>query len=288
MIDLHFHSNYSDGKYSVPELVDILKGKNIKYAALTDHDSTRGLSEFLKLSKDAGVNTVTGVEITTDYKNAPDVHLLAYDIDPQNKELQKILKQISEGRVRRAEKTVQILQKAGFYITIQDVKDELKTGESNIGKPHMAFALIKRNREKLKELLGEEPTKDDVIQNLFEIGKPFFVPKEAFTTTDTIMIIKKAGGYAVLAHPTYPISKDQLNNFIADFVEAGLSGMEIYFSKYFSKQEDYDHLRTLSEKYNLFVTAGTDFHNTEYGEIGDIEFFGEDAKNIMEQLPWVK
>lgn len=140
-IDLHTHTNNSDGALSPSELVLKAKENGITTLSITDHDSVNALNEAMEVGKDIGVNVIPGVELSTDIEDR-EVHLLGLFLDIDNDELKKYLSFFRDERLYRAKRIIKKLNMLGHSITIDDVLDHAQN--SAIGRPHIAFAMINR------------------------------------------------------------------------------------------------------------------------------------------------
>lgn len=130
-IDLHFHSTYSDGKLSVPELATIIKEKKLEYCALADHDTVNGVRELMKCLDGSGIKVIPAVELTARYNNN-EVHILAYDFDID--EAAKVLLErneiVSRKKIEEMETTTKLFLKAGFEVTRGLVPSEEAAGRA--------------------------------------------------------------------------------------------------------------------------------------------------------------
>ena len=147
MIDLHLHSNYSDGLDSPSELVEKTLNSihDIKAIALTDHDSIDGLKEFLSCGEDKQVITIPGIELSIRYepdKEIKDVHVIGLSIDPSSQKLNKALKMQSKGRIEQKKRICDRLREEfDFSITFEEVKN--LAGNNSVGRPHIVEIKLK-------------------------------------------------------------------------------------------------------------------------------------------------
>lgn len=249
-IDLHIHSTYSDGLLSLQEIVDIAVTRNLAAIALTDHDTTAGVPEILRIGQAAGIEVVPGIEISVSY-NGCEAHLLGYFIDPTRPILHHYAKLLNDFRVQRAKKIVRILKHHGMDIPFELVAH--KANGSPIGRPHIAEVMMEEGYvfsmyEAFQKYLGED--------------KPADVPKMNISPGKGVEIIKEAGGLAFLAHPvTIPCCDD----FIAHLLEMGLDGIETIHPKH--TFQDRQHLRAMAQNLNLLESGGSDCHGGRHGTI---------------------
>ena len=277
-IDLHIHSTASDGTLSPSEIVKsaihmINKEKNSPIAlaegtentpgicktqrnpnqaviALTDHDTTAGLEEFLREAekyKDQ-ITAIPGIEISSDY-HGTEIHILGYQIDPAQKTFQNELKKYRESRDGRNKAIIQKLQKRGFHISMEELRADHP--DETIARPHIA--------RKLMEKHYVSSVKEAFDQYLAE-GRSCYVPRIKPDVQKAIRLILENGGIPVLAHLMYDrnLSSAQKNELTAALKEEGLAGIEAYYNTYTPAEEAY--VLGLARQHGLIVTGGSDFH----------------------------
>ena len=254
-IDLHIHSTASDGTLTPTEIVQTaLKStkseKDPIVIALTDHDTVAGVSEFLKEAKKnkERVTAIPGVEISTNYHGV-EIHILGYNVDPENKELLEQLKICRESRDGRNEKIIARLQAEGFQITMEDIKPE--DPNETIARPHIAKQLMKKKyvssvKEAFDKYLAE--------------GRSCYVERIMPTPQEAIALIRNSGGIPVLAHLMYykKLNAAEKEVLVSELKEAGLEGIEAYYNTYTPVEEEY--VSSLAKQNALLLTGGTDFH----------------------------
>lgn len=254
--NLHIHSYKSDGFYSPAAVVKYIKrygdGVNWNAMALTDHDTVSGVEEAIIAGKKYGLIVIPGIEITTKYKGHQ-IHLLGYDIDINNKELNDTLKIIRKNRVTRVKEMVKKLNKAGIEIDYNELN---KHHSDSIGKKHIADILIRKGysggvREACREFLNK--------------GKVAYVDYETIDTREAIRLVLNSGGTPIIAHPG---EKDLPEGIIFELISKGLKGLEIFTPKHGAKKgpegtykDDTWKYLEIAKKYGLLVTGGTDFHD---------------------------
>ena len=255
MVDLHVHSNCSDGTYSVRDLVDYAVKKSLAAFALTDHDTVDGLDEILEYAeelKSKGINVpevIPGIEFSTEY-HGKDIHIVGLYIDYHSEAFLEKVKEFADGRVARNRKMCGLLQEAGIDITYEKLVEAFP--DCVITRAHYA-----------RYLLDHRYTKS--MQEAFDryIGDhaPCFVPREKVTPFQVITLILEAGGIPILAHPIlYHLSDANLEHLVKECKEAGLIGIEAIYSTYNTAEER--QIRKLAEKYHLLISGGSDFHGS--------------------------
>ncbi len=285
--DLHMHSNFSDGQFSPGRLVKMSSRLKLKVIAITDHDTVRGVPSFLRAAKNKKMIALSGLEISTRFENF-NLHLLGYNIDIRNKDLQKLLKKQKQARMEKVKKVLAKLKKCGLKISFAKIKKLIKNG--NIGKPHIARVILsnKKNRIILKEKFNFPPDKNSIdhfiINFLNKPGQPGFVKKKKVDTITAIKTIKKAGGIAVLAHPQKNLRTKEFSKVIKEFKKHGLDGVEVYDA--FTRKKSLPFYHQICRKYNLLITFGSDFHRPDSNrKIGGLKYITNSlAKKQIKKL----
>ena len=252
-IDLHLHTNFSDGEKSVEELIHFITSKKIDIFSITDHDTIASLDLARIKANKCNKIFIPGVEISTYYKGG-EVHILDYFVDSRNGLLLSFLEERFSKRIKRMKETIHILKKMGFDINYDDV---VKTSPGPyIGRPNIAKALVQKGYISKPA----EAFTDELIGNN---GKAY-VPPDDCSPNDAIDIILKTGGIPVLAHPGIYFSNSNWKlkeEDIKKFVDAGLKGLEVYHSKH--TKEDFEYYREIARKYDLIITVGSDYHYSD-------------------------
>jgi predicted metal-dependent phosphoesterase TrpH len=247
MIDLHTHSTFSDGTLTPEALVEAASGIGLAALALTDHDCTDGHERFLAACAKTGMKGIGGVEISANVKEGT-LHMLGYFLDGSNPEISRVLGEIRDGRRLRNERILDRLNGMGLKLDWEEV--EALAGEDVVGRPHFAQAMVAR---------GYVTDKTDAFDRYLAKGQPAYVDRFRLSPEDSIAAIRGAGGVAVLAHPfTLGVSDRALRGAILKLKDAGLGGIEAYYSEYTPEQQAL-YLR-LAKETGLAVTGGSDFH----------------------------
>lgn len=248
-IDLHTHSNCSDGVLSPEELVTAARQAGLVAISLTDHDNITGVPRAIAAGEKAGIMVIPGVELSVAWHDWHDVHLLGYDIDIKNAELLKALDRFATQRANRNLEIIssinrKLVQKGLVQLTVEEVTN---LADGVLGRPHIARALIARNHVQ------------DMDEAFEQYLVPCNVPKTYWPMADAIIAIHNAGGIAVLAHPT-SISHDLalLRKTIEELATIGLDGVEVYNSM--ASETEAAFLQEVAHNLKLITTAGSDFH----------------------------
>lgn len=247
--DLHLHTTASDGRLEPQELIDMAVNLGLDVIAVTDHDTIEGICPAIEASKRyPSLQVIPGVELSTDVPSG-EVHVLGYFIDYTDAYLAKRLNELRDSRKSRALCMINKLHDLGIEIQWQKV-EELAQGGS-VGRPHVAEALLQAGYVKsLKEAFDKY------------IGRngPAYAEREKMTPVDSVRLIKDAHGLPVLAHPA---AIENLETLILELTNAGLVGIEIFYTKYI--ETTIKRLLALAGQYHLIPTGGTDYHHFEDG-----------------------
>ena len=253
-IDLHTHTNRSDGTFTPDELVGLAAERGLDVVAVTDHDTTDGLEEAVAAGRRLGVEIVPGVELSAEYERTS-VHVLCYWMDVADAELQAELQRLRDDRFRRGEMMVERLRDLGFDVTFERVREIARGG--NIVRPHVAQAMVEAG------IVGSE---EEAFERWIADGKPAHVPKHALDPLDALALILRAGGLCVLAHPGMWGDQTEVpRELIERMAEAGMAGLEVDHTDHDPEQRT--RYRALAERLGLIATGGSDCHGTRYEPI---------------------
>jgi predicted metal-dependent phosphoesterase TrpH len=249
-IDLHTHSNRSDGTDTPTELVENAKKAGLDVVALTDHDTTVGWDEAQEAADRIGITLVKGIEVSTaiDHRS---VHLLGYDIDPRDVPLLDELRRVLDGRNGRVPKIVAAFARIGIDITEEEIL--AKSGDAgSTGRPHVADVLIDK---------GVVKDRSEAFDLYLQPGMPGYVGRYSVPTEQAVRLVKAAGGKAVLAHPWSRGSDKVLTpDRIAELVDAGLDGIEVDHPDH--DEEQREGLRKIAATHDLIITGSSDYHGS--------------------------
>lgn len=259
LIDLHVHSNVSDGTLSPTQVVEHAVQQGLSAIALTDHDTVDGVKEAMDAAaslsaKGHNIRVIPGTELSVAYKNR-DIHIVGLFLDVHHKEFNDFLNVAKEGRIARNRKMVENLQNAGLNITMEDLLDG--SNDTVITRAHFAKHLV---------AIGAVKTKEDAFRRYLDSNTPYYVPREFFTPEDAIEMIHRAGGVASLAHPLlYKYTRSEVEKLVVYLKSFGLDALETYYSSHTVADEYF--VRNLARKHGLLMTGGSDFHGTNKPDI---------------------
>lgn len=250
-IDLHVHTTFSDGLLTPEEIVDLAVKKGLDGIAITDHDTIKGIDRARKRSVLYNKFTVIpGIEFSCDYYDE-EVHILGYFIDHKSSELIKLTNKLKNERIKRGYKIIDKVNSIGLNISIDEVKKFAK--HDFIGRPHIANALIEK---------GFANNIEDAFNRYLIKGKTGYIKRYKLSIIETIQLIHRIGGTAILAHPGLLNNED----IIKYTIDNGIDGIEAIHTKHSKKESD--KFIGISKKNNLIITGGSDFHgekiNGEY------------------------
>lgn len=249
-IDLHVHSNVSDGSFTPKELVAEAVRCNLAAFALTDHDTVAGVSEAVLAAKDTDIEVIPGAEISAGYKKK-DIHILGLLLRPDDEKLQSTLEQAIKERDLRNEKMADNLAKGGLDIDIERLRASFPP-ETVLTRAHFARYLAET---------GQVRSINAAFDHYLNADGPYYVPRKYITPEDAICLIKDAGGIPVLAHPLiYHLPDEELDSLIGRLKDAGLAGLEVFYSS--NTGFDEGIVRRYANKYDLLMTGGSDFHGS--------------------------
>lgn len=272
MIDLHVHSNHSDGTLSPDELVALAVQTGLSAFALTDHDTVSGIqiAKEAALSSGSGLTVIAGTEISAAYKKK-DIHILGLFIDDTNPTLLAALNEAVKARDSRNEQMAERFRALGIPVSLDELR--IDNPDTVITRAHFANYLIKH---------GHVKTSEEAFRRYLGYDGPCFVPREYMQPERAISLILEAGGIPVLAHPLlYHLPPAELEALLNRLTDAGLKGLEVYYSSNTGYDEQISY--SLANRHGLLMTGGTDFH----GENKPNLFLGTGRNNnlnISDQL----
>ncbi len=255
-LDLHTHTNISDGIYSPEELIDYAIREDIIALAITDHDTVDGLKRGMKYAKDKNFNLIPGVEFSLEFSGGS-FHLVGLYVDYENDELNETVQKLQNVREDRARKMVEALKDSGIDISYDKVEKEVDGGA--IGKPHIARVMVK---------MGYGNDMGDIFKNYMLRGKPGYVKKENIPIEEAVSVIKNAGGIPIIAHPASLKfnSFRKFENMVRELIAVDVKGIEVYSSMH--SIEEVFLFYKVAKKYNLVISGGSDFHGDKNEKLG--------------------
>jgi predicted metal-dependent phosphoesterase TrpH len=256
--DLHTHSALSDGTDSPTELVRLAEELNLGGIALTDHDTIRGLREFMEAKASPDLLRVSGLELSADY-NSQEVHILGYFVPLESKKLDGKLEDLRNRRQYKFSKMVDKLYNLGIEVEQGEIEDIL-TGVESPGRPHLASLLVK------KEIVR---TTGEAFDLYLGEGKPAYVEKKRMHAFKAIDLLKSVGAVPVVAHPL-TVKVPDLQAFLERLAGAGILGVEVeYDYRPVGLEVSLDEVKRVTQDLGLIETGGSDYHgNTWMASLG--------------------
>ena len=256
-VDLHTHTNCSDGTFTPRELMDYAVEKGLKAIALTDHDTTRGLDEAEAHIRENALplELIPGIELSTMWRieeedRDQEVHVVGLFIDRTDPALQAPLDEFVSSRVNRNRKMCEKLTEAGMPISMEEL--ERDNPGAVITRAHFARFMLEH---------GYVKDKKEVFAKYIGEDCPFYIPRKKVTPCEAVRVIREAHGIAILAHPMlYHLSEARLETLARDMQQAGMCGIEAIYSTYTEAEER--TVRRLAKKLGLIPGGGSDFHGT--------------------------
>lgn len=254
-VDLHLHSNNSDGSDSVQNLYNEICKAKLNIFALTDHDTISGLEEMENLVS-SDIKFIKGVELTSLCEDIK-CHLLGYGVDYNNLELKNLIEKGKFLRRQKLETRIDYLKNT-WNIELTEEEKQWLYSRKSVVKTHVANVLVKRGLAK---------------DNLSAMQKYLDACKTGntrFLGEDSISAIKKSGGIVVWAHPLggegeVHLTKEKFIPKLEKMLDFGIQGLECFYSRY--NEEESLFLFECTQKYNLFASAGSDYHGANKSNI---------------------
>ncbi len=262
--DLHIHTTVSDGGFCPGEVARLASAADLEIIAITDHDS---VSAFDSFSPDWQLEVVPGVELSA-YLGTREVHVLGYFLDPHEIRLRTALESLQKKRQARAFSIIRKLAEEKVNISCEEVFEA--AGGCSVSRLHVAEVLIEN---------GHSSNLYEAFRDFLGPGGAAFVPKPYFTVEGAIEMIRAAGGAAVLAHPRDNFTLRE----IAQFVDAGLDGIETFYPTH--SKEHVDACLKAAETFGIVATGGSDFHGRRFADkpIGTARVDRETVEKLYER-----
>lgn len=247
-IDLHAHSNVSDGTQAPAEVIASAAEAGLDVVALTDHDSTDGWAEASAAARELGVALVPGMEVSCRTSEGITVHLLSYLHDPSHAGLVEEITKAKDARFTRAERMVSLLAE-DYPLSWDDVIHHVAPG-ATLGRPHIADALV---------AAGVVADRSEAFETILTSRSRYWVQHYAPDPAYAVELVRDAGGVPVFAHPVAS-SRGRIvgERTYREMIDAGLAGLEIDHRD--NPEEGRAFLCRLAERHGLLVTGSSDYH----------------------------
>jgi hypothetical protein len=267
-VDLHIHSNASDGRLSPVDIILQAAERGLSVIAITDHDSVDGIASAMVAAKAfPRLRIIPGIELSTDVPQG-EIHVLGYFIDYTDHEFQIILEGLRNSRLKRAQGMVAKLKNLGVHLDWERVQEI--AGIGSIGRPHIAQAMLEK---------GYISSIKEAFDKYISRNGPAYVEREKMTAVEAVALILKFNGLPVLAHP---FTASNPETMIIELKAAGLIGIETYYNDYTT--DEINELISFADRYGLIPTGGSDYHGLETANetmIGGVDVPMESAERLI-------
>ena len=249
-VDLHAHSNESDGSDTPEELIQKAARIGLSAIALTDHDTLGGINRAQAEADRQGIELISGTELSVTWSRGG-MHMIVLWLPPGSGPLQDKLRFLQDARASRNDRMVDRLQELGYDITSEEVAEEAGTGV--IGRPHFAAILVRK---------GYVPTPQAAFDELLAKGAKAYLGRDLLEPVEAIGLALASGAVPIIAHP-HTLGLDTSAEFADAFdmlADAGLVGMEAYYSEY--NHDRQQELAGFARSFGLVPSGGSDYHGT--------------------------
>lgn len=292
IIDLHMHTNNSDGLLSPKEIIDEAVKNNVEIIAITDHDTLDSYrEELINYAKEKKIKLIKGVEISTK-NDKVGVHVLGYNIDINNKELVDKLYRLRNARHVYLHDVAEKLEELGYKINVKEL-DKVDA----VTKAHIAQDVVenKDNEKLLLETFNHIPNKGEFIETIMNEGCPAYTVKETITPKEAADLIRKAGGKVFLAHPVGFKYEDNLSDeeVIEIAKEMNVDGIEanyLYVDRNDNRIDEVEKWNKIAKENNWLASIGSDFHQADglRPEVGfpnwKLRLSSDEIDNLIEKI----
>ena len=255
-VDLHLHTNHSDGTLSPTELVDLCARSGLKVIAISDHDSTEGVAEAQEAAGRHGIEIIPAIELSTDVPDN-EIHMLGYFVDLEDAGFQELLRSFRAGREDRGREMVERLCKLGLEVTWEEV-ERIADGAA-VGRPHIAQAMIER---------GYVSEWQEAFERYIGRTGPAYVERTRLEPEEAVRVLLDNGALPVMAHPLYYEREDNqvLRGIVSELKDAGMVGLEVHYGEF--SETEIRMLVKIADELGLVPCGGSDYHaSSKPGEI---------------------
>lgn len=253
IIDLHTHTNYSDGDLSPNELIRLAIEKRVGILGITDHDTLDGIKQIDKTNSlivDSGIQIIDGVELSAKVSKGR-MHILGYDIDINNVNINKEMEKIKNNSINSVLSIMeQIKRDYGIVFGYSDIK-ELVNSNHNLGRPDLAKLCVK---------YGYASSIQDAFNKyLIEAYNKTRSTSKGLSYQECIELILQSKGIPILAHPkSLELPEKEFLILLKEMINSGLKGIEVYHSSH--TKEEIKYYLEIANKYDLLISGGSDYH----------------------------
>ena len=244
--DLHTHSTFSDGTCTPQRLIRQAEQMKLSAVVLCDHNTVAGLPDFVKAGEGSPVEAVPAVEFSTQYGET-ELHILGLYIRPEKyAAVTQLLEELLRAKERSNIALVQKLATAGIVLDYEKIKAQ---SGNYVNRAVIGAEMVRQ---------GFVASVPDAFKQYLSESRGFYVPPRRLDSYEAIRFIKSIGAAAVLAHPLLNLDEAGLREFLPRAIEAGLDGMEVYYSKYTPAETALaEHI---AKEFQLLPSGGSDYH----------------------------
>lgn len=248
-VDLHLHSNRSDGSDEPAQIVALAVDAGLTAIALTDHDNLNGIDEARAAAESAGIEFISGTELSVEWITGP-MHMLVYFLKPGVGPLDTALTALQGGREDRNRKMAEKLRSIGIDISYDEVFEE--AGGTGVGRPHFAAVLVRK---------GHVSNIKEAFDRYLATGRPGYVARKRLEAGEAVQLARASGAVPVIAHPhTLGVSSEDYSSAFVELVDVGLGGIEAYYVEYAEALRE--HLAQICRSLEIVPTGGSDYHGS--------------------------
>lgn len=253
-VDLHVHSNASDGTLPPKDVVAYAASKNLKAIALTDHDTAAGIPQARQAAARFGLELIPGIELSCFY-GGTEIHILGFFIDETSPALMEGLRRMVEVREARNQAMIECFQKDGFDITLEGLRHE--NPDTVVTRAHFARLLVEK---------GYAPSMDKAFRKYLQYGGRYCTRKDVVSPEQSMELLQRCGAWPCLAHPMqYHLGYAQIEALVSQLKDMGLKGLEVYHPSQNPHQSQ--ELKKIAKKFGLLPSGGSDFHGENKPDI---------------------
>lgn len=246
-VDLHVHSNASDGTFSPSQVVELAKNAGLDAFALTDHDTTAGVPEALEKGRDLNIEVIPGIEVSSSF-DGTEIHILGLFVNSDDPVLAAMLGKMRISRDRRNEKMLENLAADGISFTKEELCGD--NPDTIITRAHIAHALVAK---------GICSGMDQAFKKYLQYGGRYCPQKEHLSPEEVVKTLISNGAFVALAHPfQYKFGDKKTEELIAHMADLGMKGLEVYHSS--NNKLESMKLQEMAVRHHLLPTGGSDFH----------------------------
>ena len=253
-VDLHVHSNASDGTLSPEQVVRLAHEAGLSAIALTDHDTTAGVAGAAEAGAELRLEVVPGIEVSSSFRDH-EIHILGLFVDTDSPSLQAALKEFRHHRDQRNQEMLGRFDAHGIHLTAEDLC--AGNPDTVITRAHVARALLAK---------GLGPDLDHIFKKYLQYGGTYCPPKEFLPPEAVMAALLDSHAFVALAHPfQYKLGDKATEELIAYLAGLGMKGLEVYHSSH--NRLESAKLQEMAARHHLLSTGGSDFHGSNKPDI---------------------